>query len=114
MFAFEVGEDLGVEGTEAVLVFVNVAYQYDNLRLVHGTEAPLNAKGFDGVCGVPDAGGVDEAESDSVQVYRVFYYIACGAVDVAHDGTLFTHQGIEQGGFARIGLSDDGYGDAKV
>ena len=33
-------------------------------------------------------------------------------MDVAHDGTLLVQQGIEQGGFSGIGLTDNSHGDS--
>ena len=108
----EVGEDLRVEGAEACFILVDVAHEEDDLRLLHGAETPFDAQRFDGVVRLTDAGSVDEAEGDAVDVYSVFYHIACGAVDVAHDGFVFIEQGVEQGGFAGVCLADDGHGDA--
>ena len=38
----EMREDLRIEGTESLFVLVNIAYDDDNLCLLHGTETALN------------------------------------------------------------------------
>ena len=74
----------------------------------------LDADAFHYVGGLADAGSVDEAEGDAAQVDGVFDDVACGAVDVAHDGSLFAKEGVEEGGLAHIGLADDGHGNAVL
>ena len=61
-----------------------------------------------------DAGGVDEAEGDAAELNGVFDGIAGGALYVADNGALLAEQGVEQGAFAYVGRSDDGYVDAVL
>ena len=58
------------------------------------------------------AGGVDEAEGDAAEGFGGFDGVARGAADAADDGALFVEQGVEEGGLAGVGLSDDADGDA--
>ena len=61
-----------------------------------------------------DACGVDEAEGDAAELDGVFDGITSGALDVTDDGTFFAQQGIEERGFADIGCSDYGNGNAVL
>ena len=82
--------------------------------MLHLLIGALDADALDDVGGVADAGGVDEAEGDATEVDGVFDDVAGGAVDVAHDGSLFAYEGVEEGGLAHVGLADDGYGHAVL
>lgn len=77
-----------------------------------GPERALYAHLLDAVGGGAHAGGVDEAEGESAEGDGVFDDVACGAADVADDGAFFAEQGVEEGGFAHVGLADDGDGEA--
>ena len=80
-----------------------------NVGLVHLLEGSLDADAFYHIGGLTDTCRIDEAERDATQVDGVFDHIAGRAVDVAHDGFLLVQQGIEQGGFAGIRLTDNRY-----
>ena len=82
--------------------------------LLHLLIGALDADALDDVGGVAYAGGVDEAEGDAAEVDGVLDDVARGAVDVAHDGSLFAYEGVEEGGLADVGLADDGYGHAVL
>ena len=55
----------------------------------------LDAYGFHDVVGVAQAGGVDEAEDDALNLYAVLDDVAGGAVDVADDGALVTDKTVQ-------------------
>ena len=55
---------------------------------------------------------VYETKQLTVNGHGVFYDIACGAVNVAHNGSLFAHKKIEECLFACICLADNGHGYA--
>ena len=84
----------------------------NDLGFVYGAVAAGNAEAFDGVGGFAQAGRIEETEQNAVDADAVFDDVARGAVNVADDGFFFAHQGIEQGGFARVGAADDGHGNA--
>ena len=84
----------------------------DDGGLVEFLEGALDAHALDGVVGLADAGGVDEAEGDALQHDGVFDDVAGGAVDVGDEGAVFLDEAVEQGRFAGVGLADDGGGDA--
>ena len=69
----------------------------------------LDAKIFDNIRSLADAGSVDEAECESVDVDGVFDDVAGSAVDVGHDGAIVANEEVEEGGFTRIGFAYDGY-----
>ena len=52
--------------------------------------------------GGTQTGGVDKSELNTIDDERIFNQVACGAVNIAHDGFLFAEKGIEQGRFAGI------------
>ena len=56
----------------------------------------LDSEVFDGVVGVAQSGGVDEAECVVSDGESVFDGVACGAVDVGHDGALLAEDEVEQ------------------
>ena len=91
-----------------------VNHPEDDGGLLHLLIGALDADALDNVGGLAYAGGVDEAEGDAAEVDGVFDDIACGAVDVAHDGSLFAYEGVEEGGLTHVGLADDGYGYAVL
>lgn len=84
----------------------------DDGGLVEFLEGTLDAHALDGVVGLADAGGVDEAEGDALQHDGVFDDVAGGAMDVGDEGAVFLDEAVEQGRFAGVGLADDGGGDA--
>ena len=51
------------------------------------------------------SGCVDESVQHSVDVHNVLYHIARRALNVADDGFLLAYKGIEQCGFAGVGLA---------
>ena len=91
-----------------------LCHHEDDGGTLGGGEGAADTKALDVVGGVTDAGGVDETESDAVDLKGIFDGVACGALDVGDDGTFFTEEGIEKGGFADIGGTDDGNGDAVL
>ncbi|CDD33298.1 putative uncharacterized protein [Bacteroides sp. CAG:714] len=86
----------------------------DDIRLLQFLETALNAQTLDGIGGLADARGIDETEGHPSDVHGIFYHIAGGSVDVAHDGTFLVQQRIQQGGLSGIGLADNGYRDAVL
>ena len=63
--------------------------QDDDLCAFHGLQTALYAETLDGVVGVADAGGIDEAEGVAAEHDGVFDDVARGALDVADDGAVF-------------------------
>ena len=86
-----------VKSAEVVERTCKIVHQNDDLCLIQRFEAPFDAHGFNRVARLTDARSVDETESDAADVHRVFYHITGGAVNVTYDGTVFTHQRIEEG-----------------
>ena len=72
----------------------------------------LDAKIFDNIRGLANAGSVDETECESVDVDSVFDDVAGSAVDVGHDGAIVAYEEIEKGGFTSIGFAYDSHRDA--
>ena len=67
-----------------------------------------DAGGFDGVAGGgAEAGGVDEAEGEAVEVDDFLDGVAGGAGEVADDGALEAQQLIEEAAFAGVGSADE-------
>lgn len=95
-----------------IVKFGGVDDPENDLGFVYGAVAAGNAEAFDGVGGFAQAGRIEETEQNAVDADAVFDDVARGAVNVADDGFFFAHQGIEQGGFARVGAADDGHGNA--
>ena len=79
-----------------------------------GSNGTLDTKVLDGIVGMADAGGIDEAEGDVAQLDGVFDGVTRSALYVADDGAFFAKQSIEQGALAYVRGSDDGYGDAVL
>lgn len=61
-----------------------------------GGAGALDADGFDGVGGVAQSGGVDEAEEVVADFKGVFDGVAGGAVDVADYGAFFAEEAVEE------------------
>lgn len=57
------------------------------------------------------ASGVDKPEGDALKIDGVFDGIAGGALNVAHDGTVFAQERIEECGFSNVWSTDDGNGN---
>ena len=114
VLALAAGQDVGAQLAVLLAGAGGVDDPQDDVRLLQLLEAPLDAQALDGVGGLADAGRVDEAEGDAAQVQGVLDDVARGAVDVAHDGAFLAHQGVEQGGLARVRLAHDGHGDAVL
>ena len=91
-----------------------LCHHEDDGGTLGGGEGTANAKALDPVGSVTDASGVDETEGDAVDSEGVFDGVTCGALDVADDGAFFAKEGIEKGGFANVGRTDDGNGDAVL
>ena len=79
-----------------------------DLGLVDRLPGALDAHPLDGIARLADACRVNEAVERTAHNHGVLDGVARGAVDVAHQGTVVTQQGIQQGRFSRIGLSHDG------
>ena len=79
------------------------------LDFLHGA---LNTHLFHFVRGLPNTGSIDEAELEPIDFHGIFNGVAGGAMDVADKGTIVTQKAVEQGGFANIGLANDGDRDA--
>ena len=105
-------DGLVVAGGDVRVGDAGLGHHEDDAGTLSSSDRTFNAQLFDGVGGVANAGSVNEAEGNTVEVDGVFDGIAGGALDVGYDGTLFTQQGIEQGGLAHVWSSDYGYGDA--
>ena len=80
----------------------------------HLLECALYTQLLDVVVGLTDTCGVDEAECHAVDVCSVFDDIPCGAMNVADNGLFLTHEEIEQGALAHIGLADNGHGNTSL
>ena len=93
-------------------VLVGLGEQYDDVCFFRRLKRTLNAHLLYAVGGLADAGGVYEAEGDAVYLYGVFYEVACGALDVRNDGSLFVYECVHQCALAHIRSTDDGHGDA--
>ena len=89
-------------------------HHHHNLRPLHSGDGTLDAKVLNGVVGVADASGVNEAESDAAELDGVFDGIARGALNVADDGAFLAEEGVEEGALAHVGGSDNGHGDAVL
>ena len=72
----------------------------------------FDADFFDGFGGFPDSCSVYEPEQDAVYVQGFFNSVAGGSVDIRDDGPVFSEKGIEQGAFACVGGSGNGYRDS--
>ena len=87
--------------------------QYD-LRLSQFLVGFLNAHILYDVGAFAYSGCVGQANGDALYVDGVFYYIACGAMDIAYDGAPIVCQQIQQRRLADIGFANDSYGDAVL
>jgi hypothetical protein len=67
----------------------------------------LDADALDFVATFAEAGGIDEAEGDAVDLDDFLDGVAGGAGGGADDGALEAEQAIEQAAFADVGLADD-------
>ena len=72
----------------------------------------LNAHTLDGVGGGADTRRIKETEGDALQLEGVLDDVARGALYVRYNGLVIAYECVEQGRFAHIGCSEDGYGDA--
>lgn len=113
-FVFDVDDGLVVADGDVGIGDAWLCHHEDDGGTLGGGEGTADTKALDAVGCVTDAGGVDESESDAIDLDGVFDGVACGALDVGDDGTFFTKEGIEKGGFADIGGTDDGNGDAVL
>ena len=86
----------------------------DDVGLYYGCDGALNAEVFNRVVAVAQPCGIDDAEGGALDDKGLFDGVACGAGDVADDGAVVVQQGVEEGGFARIGTADNGDGDAAL
>lgn len=84
----------------------------DDAGTLGGTKAAFDAHLLNLILGMANTCGVDESEEDVLNLDGVFDDIAGGALDVADDGSIIAKEGIEQRGFAHVGGTNDGYGDA--
>ena len=73
---------------------------------------PFDAEALHGVVSLAYSGRIDEPECDAVDFCGVLDDIACGAVDVADDGTVLMEESVEQCRFSYVRPADDGYGDS--
>ena len=55
----------------------------------------LDADALHHIGGLAYSGSIDDTEGEAMEVDGVFDDVACGAMDIAHDSTLFAHEGIE-------------------
>lgn len=74
----------------------------------------LDAHLLHDVVGVAQSGRIDEAEGEAPDEGGLLDAVACGAVDVAHEGAVLADQVVEECRFAHIGLADDGHGNALL
>ena len=59
---------------------------------LHG---PVDSHLFHCVIGLAESCGVEESEQDAIYLACVFYYVACGAGDVADDGTVLPEESVQ-------------------
>ena len=100
------GEDVGVDGRSGV------DDEDDDDGAVDGLTRSLDADLLDGVVGVAQAGGVDEAEVIVAELDCLFDGVAGCAMYVADYGAVIADESVEQRRFAGVGGADDGYGYA--
>ena len=81
-----------------------------DVGLVDSLPCALDAHPLDGVARLAYACRIDETEQRAAHEDGILDSVACGAVNVTHQGTVVTQQGVEQGGFSCIGLAHDGDG----
>ena len=84
----------------------------DDAGTLNGTKAAFDAHLLNLVFGVSDAGSIDETEEDARNLDGVLDDVTRSALDVADDGSVVTKESVEKGGFAYVGGTDNGYGDA--
>ena len=123
-FVVDNEEVLAVEGTDVLQLLqvvegldeglCGIVDIKDDVGLYYGFDGALNAEEFNRVVAVAQSSGVDNAERGPIDDKGLFDGVACGAGDVADDGAVVAQQGVEEGGFARIGTSDDGHRDATL
>lgn len=73
-----------------------------------GGEGAFDADFFDFVGGFAKAGGVDDADGETVEVDDFFDGVAGGAGDGGDDGAVLFEEGVEEGGLSGVGEAEDG------
>ena len=86
-----------------------IVYIEDDVGLYYGFDGALNAEGFNGVVAVAQSCGVDDAEGCPFNDKGLFDGVACGAGNVADDGTIVMQECVEEGGFSCVRTTDNGY-----
>lgn len=74
----------------------------DEVGAVEFALGALDADALDVVMGLAQAGGIDQAERDAVNLDDFLNGVAGGAGGGADDGTLKAEEGIEQAAFANV------------
>ena len=74
---------------------IYVDHPEDDSGFFDGLKSAVDADFLNLVGCLADAGGVDEAEGDAVDVDGVFDGVARGAVNVADDGTVVSQKTVE-------------------
>ena len=107
------GDDgLGVANGDVGIGHSGFCHQQDDGGALDGGQRTVDAKALDLVGGVADACCVDEAEGDAAELDGVFDGVAGSALYVTDDGALFAEEGVEEGGLAHVGSTDNGYRNA--
>ena len=114
--------DDGLVGTHVQLGEGDTGFVHedDDVGTTGRCQRTLNAQLLDAVLGVAQASRIDEAELGTTgsvgrgEVEGVLDGVACGTLDVAHDGLVLLKELVEEGGFAYVGSPDDGHGNAVL
>ena len=114
--------DDGLVGTHVQLGEGDTGFVHedDDVGTTGCCQRTLNAQLLDAVVGVAQACRIDEAELGTTgsvgrgEVEGVLDGVACGTLDVAHDGLVLLKELVEEGGLAYVGSPDDGHGNAVL
>ena len=91
--------------------FFSIQKQQANIRFIHGLNGPDYRIKFQVLmhfCLSPDTCCIDQDKFFLKQFVMRMYAVPCGTGDLTYNGSLTAHQGVEQRGFAYIGLADNG------
>jgi hypothetical protein len=80
----------------------------DDIRVLERTQRGAAHGTLELIFRVEEPGGVEDDHLHVVSGADAHDAVAGGLRLLAHDGELLTHDAVEQGGFARVGLPDDG------
>ena len=91
--------------------FRRVDHQQRYVAALDGGDSPYDGELLHVVrhlAAAADAGGIDQRVLDAILLERRIDGIPGGAGNVAHDHPLLTHERVDDGGLAHVGLADDG------